>query len=233
MKKRTGYFRTVLFWAFKYSVGTFYSQEEVNPRTDAFSEDKHSVKEFQRWRRAEQYHDAGVEFKDREFVEDSPHSLLDIEFRDGVLHIPCLPIDDKSATLFRNLLAFEQSCPALGNDIAAYIYFLSQLVSVPDDVALLSRKGVVVHQLESDEEVSTIFAKLFEYVLFDSSDHYLRSLCETMEAHYQNRLNRWMAWLWHKHFGNPWLGFAALASVFMVFCSIGQTVLAFLSYLSM
>jgi hypothetical protein len=104
---------------------------------------------------------------------------------------------------------------------------------VPDDVALLSRKGVIVHQLESDEDVSSLFAELFENIDFNfSGEHYLKSLCHTMEAHYQSRVNRWMAWLWHKHFGNPWLGFTALASVVMVFCSIGQTILAFLSYMS-
>ncbi|KAL6604063.1 hypothetical protein ACP70R_044424 [Stipagrostis hirtigluma subsp. patula] len=235
IKKVTGYFQTIVFWAYKYFVRNIDSQEnEQNPPCHANFEDMHSVKELQRWRRAEQYHDAGVEFMDMEFDEQNPHSLLDIEFRDGVLHIPCLPIDDKFATLLRNLVVFEQSCPALGNDIASYVYFLSQLISVPDDVALLSRKGVIVHQLDSDEEVSTLFTKLFDYVLFDSSgEHYLRLLCRTMEAHYQSRLNRWMAWLWHKHFGNPWLGFTAFASVVMVLCSIGQTILAFLSYISM
>lgn len=234
MNKKVSCFQIPLLWAYRYFGRNIDLQEnEENSLSHAYSEDMHSVKQFQRWRRAEQYHDAGVEFMDREFDELSPHSLLDIEFRDGILHIPCLPIDDKSATLFRNLIAFEQSCPALGNDIASYVYFLSQLISVPDDVALLSRKGVIVHQLDSDEEVSILFTKLFDYVLFDSSgEHYLRSLCKNIETHYQNRVNRWMAWLWHKHFGNPWLGFTAFASVLMVLCSLGQTVLAFFSYLN-
>ncbi|CAN6201555.1 unnamed protein product [Urochloa humidicola] len=234
MKKRS-YFQALLFWAYKYFCSIFQLQKtEENRPSCAHFRNMHSCKKFQRWRRAEQYHEAGVEFKDRVFDERNPHSLLDIEFRDGILHIPCLPIDDKSGTLFRNLVAFEQSCPELGNDMASYLYFLSQLISVPDDVALLSRKGVIVHQLDTDDEVSTLFARLFEYVIFDFyGEHYLKSLCNTLEAHYQSRVNRWMAWLWHKHFGNPWLGFAALASIVMVFCSLGQTILAILSYMSM
>ncbi|CAD6339326.1 unnamed protein product [Miscanthus lutarioriparius] len=146
--------------------------------------------------KAEEYHEAGVEFTERIFDEHEPHSLLDIEFRNGLLHIPCLPIDDKSGTVFRNLLAFEQTCPSVGNDLASYVYFMSQLISVPDDVALLSRKGVIVDQLESDKDVSSLFAELFENIDFNFS------------------------------------GFTALASVVMVFCSIGQTILAFLSYMS-
>jgi hypothetical protein len=235
-KKRGGNLNDLLYWGFKYLHSSIDSEEnEDSPRPRAHFEDTtYAVKQLKRWRRAEEYHEAGIEFTERMFDEHNPHSLLDIEYRNGILHIPCLPIDDKSGTLFRNLLAFEQSCPALGNDIASYVYFMSQLINVPDDVSLLARKGVIVHQLDSDEEVSSLFSKLFEYVVYDfSAENYLKSLCQTLEAHYQNRLNRWMAWLWHKHFSNPWLGFTALASILMVFCSIGQTILAFLSYMSM
>jgi hypothetical protein len=234
MKKKAGCFHNLFCWGMKYLGSNVDSQEnEEIPLAKTQVEDAFSVKRLKQWRRAEEYHEAGVEFKEREFDEHDPHSPLDIEFRNGILLIPCLPIDDKSGTLLSNLLAFEQSCPALGNAMASYVYFMSRLISVPDDVALLSRKGVIVHQLHSDEEVATLFTRLFEYVVFDfTGDHYLRSLCQTMEAYYQNRVNRWMSWLRHNHFGNPWLGFAALVSVIMVFCSIGQTILAFLSYMS-
>lgn len=232
LTRSMGYFQIIVFRAYKFFRSNVDLQENAENRlSQPHSEAMCSIKEFQRWRRAEQYHEAGVEFKAREFDEHNPHSLLDIEFIDGVLHIPCLPVDDKSATLFRNLIAFEQSCPALGNDFASYIHFLCHLISVSDDVALLSRKGVIVHQLDSDEEVSNLFARLLEYIVFDfSGEHYLKSLCQTMEAHYQSRLNRWISWLRHNHFGNPWLGFAALASIVMVLCSVGQTIFAFLFY---
>lgn len=190
------------------------------------------VQKFNRWRRAVDYHEAGMRFKKREFDEDNPHSLLDIRFRNGLMEIPCLPIDDKSSLLFRNLVAFEQTCPQVGDDIAAYFLLMSELTSTAADVALLAQKGIIVHQMESDEDVSTLFTKLTEYVAFDfNGEHYLKSLCYAMEAHYQNRINRWMAWLWHNHFSNPWVGFAAIASAFVILCSIMQTVLAFLSYM--
>ncbi|CAM0957761.1 unnamed protein product [Alopecurus aequalis] len=191
-----------------------------------------SVQLLSRWRRAVDYHEAGMQFIKREFDEDNPHSLLDIRFRKGLMEIPCVPIDDKSSLLFRNLVALEQTCPQVGDDITAYVVFMSQLTSTAADVALLVQKGIIVHQMESDEDVSTLFTKLFEYVAFDfNGEHYLRSLCCAMEAHYQSRINRWMAWLWHNHFSNPWLGFAAIASAFIILCSIMQTVLAFLSYM--
>jgi hypothetical protein len=191
-----------------------------------------SVQQANRWRRAVEYHEAGMEFKKREFDEENPHSLLDIIFRRGLMEIPCLPIDDKSSLLFRNLVAFEQTCPQVGDDITAYVVLMSQLTSTAADVALLAQKGIIVHQLESDDDVSDLFTKLVQYMVFDfNGEHYLKSLCSAMEAHYQSRINRWMAWLWHNHFSNPWVGFAAIASAFIVLCSIMQTVLAFVSYM--
>ena len=44
--------------------------------------------------------------------------------------------------------------------------------------------------------------------------------------YYQNRVNRWIAWLTHNHLSNPWLGLALLAGLFVLFCTISQTVLA-------
>nr|CAD1834943.1 unnamed protein product [Ananas comosus var. bracteatus] len=185
----------------------------------------------QRWRRAVQYHEAGVEFKKREFDEHSPHSLLDIKYSNGVMEIPRLPIDPNTLSFFRNFIAFEQTCPQVGNDIAAYTVFMSQLISMADDVTLLARRGIIMHQLRSDEEVSALFTKLTKDVVFDfNSNHYLKSLSWIMEAHYQSRLNRWMAWLRHNHFSNPWLSLAALAASIVLFCTVVQTLVAVFSY---
>uniref|UniRef100_J3L0J6 Uncharacterized protein n=1 Tax=Oryza brachyantha TaxID=4533 RepID=J3L0J6_ORYBR len=122
-----------------------------------------------RWHRAEQYHEAGIEFKKKEYNEHNPHSLLYIIFDKGEIIIPCLPIDDNTACLFRNLVAFEQTCPLFGNDFTAYIVFITQLISMPSDVALLARKGIILHHMRSDDEVSSLFSKLGKNVDFDTN----------------------------------------------------------------
>lgn len=186
-----------------------------------------------RWRRAAQYLEAGVKFKKREYSELEPHSLLDIKFSQSIMEIPCLIIDELTAFLFRNLVAFEQTCPQFGDDFTAYIVFLSQLISMPEDVTLLAQREIVVHHLESDEKVSDLFTMLSKDVVFDfNGSYYLKHLCQTMEACYQSRLNRWMAWLWSNHFSNPWLGLAALATVIVLLCTIVQTVFGVLAYTS-
>nr|CAD1834736.1 unnamed protein product [Ananas comosus var. bracteatus] len=185
----------------------------------------------QRWRRAAQYVEAGVEFKKREFNKQSPHSLLDIRFTKKVLEIPCLPIDENTSSLFRNFVALEQTCPQFGNDVTAYIVFMSQLTNMPDDVMLLAQRGIIVHELRSDEEVSTLFTKLSKDVVFDfNGKHYLKSVWQMMEAHYQSRLNRWIAWLRHNHFSNPWLALGAFAAVIVLSCTALQTLISVFSY---
>lgn len=159
--------------------------------TDKQNFSLHGEPQILRWRRAEQYHDAGIEFKKRPFDHKSPHSLLDINFVHGVVEIPFLMIDDKTSFLFRNIVAFEQSCPQFGNYFTAYVCFVSQLLSLPKDVTILAKRGIIVHQMHSDDEVSVLFTKLGKNVDFDvNGKYYLRHLCHVMEEHYQSRLNR-------------------------------------------
>ncbi|XP_037405418.1 UPF0481 protein At3g47200-like [Triticum dicoccoides] len=186
-----------------------------------------------RWRRATQYHEAGIEFKRRTYSEHNPHSLLDIKLRNGILEFPFLFVDDQTSVLFRNFIALEQTCPQVGNDVTAYIIFLAKLMSMPDDIALLARKGVIAHHMRSDRDVSQLFTRLTKGVVFDFyGNYYLNHMCLALEAYYQNRLHRWVAWLRHNHLSNPWLVVAALAGVIVLFCTIAQTVLTVESYVN-
>ncbi|KAM3371119.1 hypothetical protein ACQJBY_018473 [Aegilops geniculata] len=187
--------------------------------------------QLNRWRRAAQYLEAGIKFKKRKYDKLDPHSLLDIHFHNSLMEIPCLTIDEFTGTLFRNLIAFEQTCPQFGDDFTAYIVFLSQLISMPEDVAVLARRKIIVHHLDSDEDVSDLLTMLSKDVVFDfNGNYYLKSLFQTMEAHYQNRINRWMAWLWLNHFRNPWLASGACAAVIVLVCTVVQTVYGILAY---
>ncbi|XP_044345398.1 UPF0481 protein At3g47200 [Triticum aestivum] len=207
---------------------SYFEDLSTNQQTTHVS----SCQTLNRWRRAEQYHEAGIEFKSKEHNKHNPPSLLDITFDKGQVQIPCLLIDENTICLFRNLVALEQTCSQFGNDVTAYIAFISQLVSTPCDVALLARKGIIVHHLRTDEEVSTLFSRLGKNVDFDQNGaHYLKSVCCMMEDYYQNRVNRWMAWLWHNHLRNPWLVLAVVAAALVLLCTVIQSLLALLAYL--
>ncbi|KAF7019097.1 hypothetical protein CFC21_032309 [Triticum aestivum] len=188
--------------------------------------------QLNRWRRAAQCLEAGIKFKKQELDKLHPHSLLDIKFSSGAMEIPCIFVDEFTETLFRNLVAFEQTCPQFGDDITAYIVFLSQLISMPEDVVLLARREIIVHHLDSDEMVSDLFTMLSKDVVFDfNGQHYLKTIRQMIEAYYQSRLNRWMAWLWLNHLRNPWLVLAAFATIVVLVCTVVQTVYGLLAYI--
>lgn len=187
---------------------------------------------LRRWRRASEYHAAGVLFQKIEHNQSSTHSLLDVEFNNGVLSVPKLIIDGKANYIFRNLMAFEQETAAdVGNNIRAYIIFMSQLLSMPEDVTLLSQKGIIVHQLGCDEQVSLLFKNLVKNVVFDfSSNYYLKSICGALEKHYRKPWNHWLAWLWHNRLKNPWLILGLFAGIVTLVCVIVQSIYQVLSY---
>ncbi|KAM3390695.1 hypothetical protein ACQJBY_012352 [Aegilops geniculata] len=184
-----------------------------------------------RWRRAMEYHQAGVRFKRREWDGQSTHSLLDIRFMNGVIEVPCLPIDETTEPLFKNLLALEQTDPRFGNDFSAYVTFMSQVIATTDDVTMFVEKGIILHMLDSDDEVSALFTRITKQVSFRFyGKYYLKYLCQMLEAHYQSRVNRWIAWLWLNHFVNPWLTLAAFAAVVVLVCTVIQTIYTVLAY---
>ncbi|KAF3338503.1 hypothetical protein FCM35_KLT17340 [Carex littledalei] len=179
-----------------------------------------------RWRRAVEYYEAGVHFK---LPQKSSHSPLDIEFENGELRIPKLIIDEKTSYIFGNLLAFEQETAQFGDDfITTYITFMSQLLSMPEDVTLLSRKGIIEHHLGCDEDVSELFKNLTKFRFLEmGSRGYLKPVCDVLEKHYENHWNRWFAWLRHKHMTNPWLilglvvaAIVAISAVVQALCSV-------------
>ncbi|CAM0901989.1 unnamed protein product [Alopecurus aequalis] len=184
-----------------------------------------------RWRRATQYHEAGVIIKKRQWSKYNRHSLLDIKFSNGVVEVPCFPIDENTEPLFKNLIAFEQTNHQFGNDIASFVLFMSEFVSTPADARLFTKNGIIVHMLDSDDELPALFNRLSKQIClsFDGY-HYLKSMCHLLEAHYQSRLNRWIAWLWLNHFSNPWLALAFFAAVIVLVCTVVKTIYTVLAY---
>ncbi|CAD6262009.1 unnamed protein product [Miscanthus lutarioriparius] len=183
------------------------------------------------WCTASQYHEAGIKLEKRVYDENNKHSLLDMKFSSRTIEIPFLAIDENTESLFKNVIAFEQTDPGLGNDFTAYISVMSQHINTSDDATPLVGKGIILHVLDNDAEVSQLFTRLSKQIVFYADkQYYLKSLGHELETHYQSRLNRWMAWLWLNHCSNPWLVLAVLAAAVMLLCTVVQTIYTVLAY---
>jgi hypothetical protein len=194
--------------------------------------------EYGRFRRATEYHEAGVRFRllcSEDGGEQCP--LLDVTFSNGALRMARHRIDETTNYVLRNVLVYEQryletATSGATGYVAAYVVFMSQLLGGPEDVALLSRRGVMEHHLGDDAEVCALFRGLAQGLVFDpSGDHYLRTVGVKLQAYYRSRVNRWGAWVIRHRLGNPWLAAAWVFGATAVLGTILQTVIALLQYL--
>ncbi|KAF7850674.1 hypothetical protein BT93_L5120 [Corymbia citriodora subsp. variegata] len=169
--------------------------------------------------------EAGVKFR-----EGKTDRFMDIQFKDGILWIPQLHIDDGTRSLFLNLIAFEQSHIDCSNDITAYVIFMDHLINSPEDVRHLHKRGIIEHWLGSDTEVADLFNQLCKEVVFDLNRSYLSELSADLNGYYSLKWNNWRAILKNKHFDNPWSIISLIAALFLLALTFLQSFYAVYGY---
>ncbi|XP_074588035.1 UPF0481 protein At3g47200-like [Curcuma longa] len=181
--------------------------------------------ELQQWRGATDLYKAGIKFKPKLRDHDHDHSLLDVELVSRrILMIPTLIIEDSTSSVFRNLIAFEQSCTN-ENYFAAYAFFMGELMRTPADVSLLVKEGVVKNYIGADKEVSDFFNSLVKRVVFDvNGKHFLNSMFKELNSYYNGVGHKYIADLKQNYFGSPWLVISVAAAVVVLVCTVVQTV---------
>jgi hypothetical protein len=171
--------------------------------------------------------EAGVKFK-----KVSTDNIFDIKFNNGLMEIPPLGIEDRTESVFRNLIAYEQY--DAHNDhkyITDYVIFMDYLINSPGDVELLRRRGIIENWLGDDEVVSTMFNKLGESVCSSlGPDFYYSEIFQRVDYHWGKQRNVWMAKLWHNYFNSPWTLISVLAAALLLLLTLTQTIFSVLSY---
>ncbi|KAF8389081.1 hypothetical protein HHK36_025766 [Tetracentron sinense] len=175
-------------------------------------------------RSATELHEAGVRF-----MVAKSNCLLDISFRNGVLEMPSLKIEDATETIFRNLIAWEQfqELPYCG--VASYASLMDCLINTPKDVSLLIRYGIIENWLGDDDDVSHLFNNLVKEVSLDTDKFYFSSVCEDLNEHCKKPWHRWMASLKRDYFNTPWAIISFIAAVVLLILTFIQTVLSLIS----
>lgn len=99
------------------------------------------------------------------FVPNKTGYLDNIKVDDnGTLQMPMVELDDSTAYKFHNMMAFEAIHVGIRKDVTAYVRFTRDLVDSAEDVRLLTRKGILEHDLATDEVV-----RLFDGLARDTS----------------------------------------------------------------
>lgn len=114
----------------------------------------------------------GIEFK-----PSRSDSLLDVKFKNGVIEIPILTINNLFNTLLVNAMVLEKRSrvyhPNKEKPATDYIYFMSCLIRNAHQVKFLCSKGIISGFSDDDQKVADMFGSLrrFEYSFVDSNSH--------------------------------------------------------------
>ncbi|GMN66422.1 hypothetical protein TIFTF001_035478 [Ficus carica] len=156
-------------------------------------------------------------------------SILDIEFKDGVLVIPLLFFQDMTTEcLFRNLIGLEQCLPNCASVITGFVTLMADLIKTTKDVEILCNNGVVDSWLNI-EETTAIFYRLYQGT-FLKDNYYLGLTNEVFKYYYWKRNHfqrRWPTYrreLKREYFYNPWALISSIAGVVLLVLTFLQTV---------
>ncbi|XP_041014018.1 UPF0481 protein At3g47200-like [Juglans microcarpa x Juglans regia] len=175
---------------------------------------------------ASKLHEAGVEFK-----VGSSKCLFDLKFKNGVLELPCLKLENTTDSLYRNLMALEQCYYLNEAYVTDYIVLLDHLINTPKDVDLLVQKGIIVNWIGDSNAVTSLINSLSTGIVYHTTNIHYYKLCEGLKAFYEDPRHSWKASLRHDYFGTPLKTASTTAAVTLLVLTLIQSVCSILSLL--
>ncbi|KAM0024838.1 hypothetical protein Hdeb2414_s0022g00620241 [Helianthus debilis subsp. tardiflorus] len=204
-------------------ITTKYDRNSVDPQTTTDETINPSLKLI---KPATKLVTTGVKFKANHEAE----SFLDIEFKNGLLLIPQINMDDFYSSFFLNCMAFEQCYHHCSKDITTYVVFMGCLMRTSADVSLLSEKKIIENYFGTDKEISKFFNEVGKDVAFNIKNNYLKDLFVELNEYCKNGLRVTWAEFRHNYFGSPWITISAIAAFMVLFLTALQTVYTLISY---
>ncbi|KAM3297567.1 hypothetical protein ACQJBY_039463 [Aegilops geniculata] len=177
---------------------------------------------------ANELEEAGVRFRRRK----NATSFLDVSFVRGVLEIPQLELNDSSESLFRNLIAFEQTYPDTPCDVSTYAVFMDRLITSAEDMRILDLHGVLVSHLSSSSRRVAwhFFSDIVGKVHWSADDNYLVGLMNEVNRYRERRWHKWRAALARNYFSNPWVTMSVFAALLLLSMAMLQTFFTVYAY---
>ncbi|KAK4749933.1 hypothetical protein SAY87_027382 [Trapa incisa] len=151
------------------------------------------------------------------------HSFLLISFRDGVLEMPKIVIDDFMSSLLLNCVAYEQCYHSSSKHITTYATLLDCLVNTHKDVEYLCDQNIIENHLGTDSEVAKFINNLGKDIAFDIDRCYLAQVFEDVHKYYSSSWHVQWASFKYTYFNTPWSFVSALAAFVLLVLTVAQT----------
>ncbi|CAH2072160.1 unnamed protein product [Thlaspi arvense] len=175
---------------------------------------------------AKKLHLRGIKFKPRTNTD----SILDIRLSNGVLHIPPIVMDDFTASVFLNCVAFEQLYADASNHITSYVAFMACLLNEESDAAFLSERRILENYFGTEDEVSRFFKGVGKDVALDLETSYLAKVFEGVNEYTSKGFHVHCAEFVHTHFDSPWTFASSFAALLLLMFAALQVFFAAYSY---
>ncbi|KAK3412078.1 hypothetical protein EUGRSUZ_I00856 [Eucalyptus grandis] len=156
--------RSLLHLGLEWPTTKYWSQRLERPMTKYWSQGETRLTFY-----LSKLREAGIQIR----LRHPARSWGDIEFKNGILGIPFIEINEGMRSLFLNLIAFEQSHFNCSHYVTSYVIFMHSLINSPEDVLHLRDCGIIKHCLGSDAEVANLFHRLCQEVALNPIDSYL------------------------------------------------------------
>lgn len=165
---------------------------------------------------------SGVKFELKKGVD----TFLDIGFKNGVLQIPEIILDDFLRVVLLNFIAFEQFYAKPLTDVTSYTMLMGCLVNSERDAAYLIEKGIIQNYLGTEDEVSRFFKRILNDYVFDIETSYLASVFNEVNEYSSNGLHVEWARFKQTYMGSLWIALSSIAALTLLLLTITQVVLA-------
>ncbi|XP_058199204.1 UPF0481 protein At3g47200-like [Rhododendron vialii] len=168
---------------------------------------------------------AGIKFK-----AIKGDTFLEIRFRNGVLEIPQISIDDFITGFFLNSVAFEQSHSRCSKHMTTYASFMGCLINNPSDAGFLGDRKIMENYLGTDKDLAHFFHDLWKDVGFDIKHNYLSKVFEDVNKYQRNVWHVQWAGFKYTYFNTPWSFISALAALILLLLTMIQAFFAVYPY---
>ncbi|KAM5585397.1 hypothetical protein ABKV19_004676 [Rosa sericea] len=160
--------------------------------------------------------EAGVKFR-----KGPSGCILNITFEGGIFTIPPLAIDERTAPMFRNLMAYEQCYFNCKHMITSYAVLMDNLIDTNKDVDLLCEKHILANWLSADD-ASNFFNDLYN----DTTviDFVYKEVCDEVHSYRKVPWHKWRKKLKRDYFETPWSTISFIAAFVLLVLTFLQTI---------
>ncbi|KAK4268117.1 hypothetical protein QN277_024817 [Acacia crassicarpa] len=168
---------------------------------------------------ASQLREAGIKFKASE-----KSNRTKVHFSNGVLTLPCFRVRDRTETMIRNVIAFEQCHPRLSSWVTDFVMLWDHLINTEKDVDLLVQKGIIENFLSDNNAVASMVNRLCRNVVSTSYNSEYIDLFKRLNKFYNNPYHKYKAIFRHEYVSTPWRIASFVAAIVLLFLTLIQTI---------